>query len=281
MKRFLAVPFGLVAASFVLADAKPIDPVSAKLTKAKAVYAADLAKLDKEMADAFAKAETTARKKGDKAVLDRLKPELVSYELTGALPNWSSPAVAKKRAAARAALEPAYALAVREYTKAGDDKAAGAVQKELDRLKAQAIPVRCFTLVNVKSGLALATGKDDADRGGGLVQEKSAGKPHQQWTFVPNGAAQVYLVRNRQSGHFINIGGAHRAGLQVTLWSFDAAEHNHWLVAREGAHYRLKAAAGDHFIAPADASTDAGVAVVQVLKGNGDEQFWTLTPVTE
>lgn len=279
MKRSFAVLLGLGVASLLPAEEKPADPVAAKLTKVKAAYAAELAKIDKEVQDAYSKFEAFARKKGDKATLDRIKPELVAYEVTGALPKWASPAVPKKRTAARAPLEAAYAQQIRDYTKANQDELAAAAQKELDRLKARAVPVQYFTAANVKSGLVLGAAKDTADRGMGLVQAKDAAKPHQQWSFVPTGNPVVYLVQNRRSGLYLNVGGPERNGLQLTLWSFDAAEHNHVVVTKEGAHYQFRNGNAELYLATAEASLDEDKPVVQVPKGKGDEQFWTLTPV--
>ena len=280
MNRVLvSVALALGVVSLTWADDKSADPTKVSLDKVRAAFRAEIDKADQAMMVAFDKAATTARQTGDKVVLDRIMSERLAFELTGALPTWTPPVIQKRLGTAQRNSEEVYAQAVKAYTKAAQDDKAAAVQKELIEFRKQPTPVRFFSLINEKSGLVLAAAKSTADRGSGLVQAKDGGEPHQQWSFIPTNNSEVYLIKNRQSAHYLNIGGAHRVEVPVTLWSIDAAEHNHWVITRVGKHFRIRDANGESYLAPVDASTDENKAVIQAAKGDGDEQVWRLAPV--
>src|SRR5262249_17299661 len=151
--------------------------VKAKIEKAKAAYNDELQKVEDSAVAALDAAEATARKKGDKAALDRLKPERTAFDLLGTLPKSLPAAAGQKFTAAANNLSAAYAQAVKDYTKAGKDDEATAAQKELDKLKKGPGP-RYFYLVNKKTRLVLAADNENAPRGSHLIQVKQTDKPH-------------------------------------------------------------------------------------------------------
>jgi hypothetical protein len=260
-----------------LPGGKP-DPIRAALDEAWVAYRADVSKADQAVTDSLEQAETRARQKGDKPVVDRVKAERIDFLLTGVLPRWAPAGVQPKYANARHALESAYRQAVKAYTRASEDEKATAVQKEFEEFLKQP-PPRYFTLVNEKSGLVLAPAKATAERASFLIQSSEGGEPYQQWSFVPAGTPGVYLIKNRLSGLYVNICGSHEVGGPTALWSFDAAEHNHWSITPEGKHLRIRDANGNGYMAPDAGSTDTGKSIVKAAKQDGDEQLWRLVPV--
>ena len=138
LRTLLALPAIVVMTLF--AQGREDDPVKVKLDKAKAAYAAEQEKFEKEIAAYFDKREEVARKSGDKKALDLIKVERAAFEERSELPA-SAPRTTKQRLSlARTAMERAYALAVKEYTIAKKDDDAAAVEKELATFKQQPDP---------------------------------------------------------------------------------------------------------------------------------------------
>jgi hypothetical protein len=139
------MPRTLLALSIVMlmtlsARGREDDPVRVKLDKAKAAYATELEKFEKDIGAYFDKREESARKSGDKKSLDLVKVERTAFEERSELPA-SAPRAAKLRlATARTAMEKAYATAVKEYTMAKKDDAAAGIEKELTAFKQQPDP---------------------------------------------------------------------------------------------------------------------------------------------
>lgn len=258
-------------------SAPPADP-KARIEKAKAAYDGELDKLETTVANLFNTYENAARKQGDKATLDRLKPERVAFDLTGALPKDLPAATKQKFTAASDALAAAYNLAIKEYTKAGKDDEAAAVQKELDKLK-KGPGERYFYLVNKKTGLVVATETETGARGSHLVQVKRTDKPHQQWAFVPTNRQHIYHVKNRASGHFFNIGGGVGEGARLTVWDGGGGTNNNFTPTREGFYYTFLSDDSKKFACVADTTDAEGKPVIQREKPAGDIHLWALVPV--
>ena len=220
---------------------KEDDPIKAKLDKAKAVYEIEIEKTEKAILDSFTKTEAVARKNGNKAVIDQVRAERTAFELTGAVPKSLPGPVQQHITAARAPLEIAYAVAIRDYTKANQNKKAAEVQQAIEEFKASgSFGGRFFYLVNKASGKSAEVKDGSAARGVFLVQTRGADKPSQQWSLVPVGPPGVFQIRNRHSGYFANIAGNPGAGGPISVWSGDAGDHNHWSLSREGNHYLIR-----------------------------------------
>lgn len=255
------------------------DPVKTKLDKAKAAFNAEFAKLERGLDDALEKAETAARKKGDKVALDRIKLERTTLELALVFPKSTPQAISQKLSTARGTLESAYALAVKEYTKASKDDKAAEVQKELEQFKKAGIVPRYYTISNINSGLVLSAAKESADRAVALVQVKNTNKAYQQWSFVTTANPEIFFIKNRASGHFVNLAGALKDGGPLHLWSEDGGDHNYWTPVREGLYFTFKSPTSKNYLSVADASKEADKAVVQKAKSDGKEQVWEVIPV--
>lgn len=276
MRQITAAISFLLLAPLVRSDEQS-DPVQAALDKAWTTYQDEVVKADRLMIESSAKLEKAARQKGDKATLDRLNLEWVDYQLTGRTTKSTPATVRQKLSLAHRDLVAAYVQSVKAYTKASKDDKATAAQKVLDELRNSA-PTRYFSLLNEKSGLVLTPEKENAERAVVLVQTKDTGALHQQWSFQPHNQPGVYLIRNRLSGHFLNIAGTHDFG-RTHLWSFDAAEHNHWLISRDDKFLRIRDANGEGYLTPEGASKEKDVPILKSAKVEGIEQLWRLLPV--
>ena len=78
----------------------------------------------------------------------------------------------------------------------------------------------------------------------------------------------------------MNISGSHQIGSGTALWSFDAAEHNHWQITREDKSLRIRNANGDGYMDLAEKGADEeDRAVVEGGQRDEKEQCWRLMPV--
>jgi tRNA A-37 threonylcarbamoyl transferase component Bud32 len=117
------------------------DPIKAKLDKAREVYEADYEKLRKEMLEGFQEKEDAARKDGNKKVVDQVKTEREAFENRNQLPRVVASAPYEQGLKkAVVAMEAAYDVAVKEYTKAKEDAKARSVEEELKQFKKDATP---------------------------------------------------------------------------------------------------------------------------------------------
>jgi len=127
---FLTVIGAIGAASSCAAD----DAITSTLEAAKFTYAEETDKIRAAVLDFFDKREDTARKAGNKKLVDEIKADRNKFEQSKDIPN-SLPAVLKNRITkARGALESAYKRAIKEYTAAKQDEEATATEKELESL---------------------------------------------------------------------------------------------------------------------------------------------------
>lgn len=136
MARFL---IGLVACLVMVVGNSVLavddDPIKAKLDIAKVAHATALEQHHEAVNAFFDKQEDTARKNGNKKLLDQIKLSRTAFQEKGTLPQTFPTDPRKKYAAARSALDLAYAAAIRDYTKARKDDEAAAVEKEFEQVK--------------------------------------------------------------------------------------------------------------------------------------------------
>jgi hypothetical protein len=112
------------------------DPVRANLDKAKAAYDEQLDKLRAGLLKSLDEREESARKAGDKKLVDQVKAERDAFESRGELPKVVPTANHLRDAkAARTALETAYTAAIKEYVKAKKDDEAAAAERDLAAFK--------------------------------------------------------------------------------------------------------------------------------------------------
>ena len=118
----------------LLAAADP-DPVKVRLDTAQDAYRSEM-KLYREKGTAWLEArEATARKGGDKKAVDRVHEEQRVLRTVSDIPAAAPPDIRQRPVDAKAKLVKAYAAAVKDWTKAGDDKAAAEADKELGLIK--------------------------------------------------------------------------------------------------------------------------------------------------
>jgi hypothetical protein len=130
MRRVLLVLPSLVVVTLVAPARDDADPIKGKLDKAKAAFSAEQEKIRQDIGTYLDRREETARKAGDKKAVDLVKAERKAFEDNSELPA-TAPRVAKQLlVTARAAMERAYSAAVKEFTRAKKDEAAGLVEKE-------------------------------------------------------------------------------------------------------------------------------------------------------
>ena len=111
------------------------DRVLKKLTAAKANYQSELKKFSATVDEWLEKQEAGARRDGDRKQLERLKANRAAFASKEALPVEAPVPYHKRQEKFRGAMESAYLTAIKEYTKAGMDKAAEDVEAELAKLQ--------------------------------------------------------------------------------------------------------------------------------------------------
>ena len=119
--------------------------------KAKTAYEADVQKYRAAVAAWFDKREDMARKNGDKKAVDQVKSDRLAFEDKGDLPKTAPVVLKSQLASARSALDSAYRIAVREYTKSKRDDEADAVEREWEAFKAEAPRSTKFDLLKDES----------------------------------------------------------------------------------------------------------------------------------
>jgi hypothetical protein len=127
--RVLSASAALVLAAGVCSARADKDPIRDKLVAARATYDAEIKQARKQAEDWLEKREATARKDGNKKLLDQVKEERKAFEEDGELPKAAPAVLRQKPAAARKAMDAAYAEAVKAYTRAKKDDEAAAVEE--------------------------------------------------------------------------------------------------------------------------------------------------------
>lgn len=107
------------------------DPIGAKLETARLKYKKDLEQFSNSVKDLLDKKEESARKTGNKAVVDNLREELKTFEADAILPSIVPASFERKLSAIRGEMEQAFKLAIKDYTKKRSDDDAKKVEEEL------------------------------------------------------------------------------------------------------------------------------------------------------
>ncbi|HLW63926.1 MAG TPA: hypothetical protein VKS79_01320 [Gemmataceae bacterium] len=117
------------------------DVVRVKLDAAKLAYEQEMLKYRRVVHDWIDKREEVARMDGNKKAVDLIKAERTAFDEKNELPRTSPDEFRQNFLKARAILEAAYNLAIKEYVQVKKDYEATVVEKELARLKSSPITV--------------------------------------------------------------------------------------------------------------------------------------------
>lgn len=118
------------------------DVVEKKLAAAKSEYEKAAEKATAGLVADMKKKADAAQKAGDLKTLDKVETEVKAFEEKGELPKSVPTKVYEGHLRkAKAKLEDAYAIAVKEYTQGGKRALAKATQKELDEFKSDTVAV--------------------------------------------------------------------------------------------------------------------------------------------
>ncbi|MBI5757238.1 MAG: hypothetical protein HZA46_01825 [Planctomycetales bacterium] len=112
------------------------DPIKKKLDAAKLAYELEMKSFETSVEEWLDKREELARKDGNKKQVDLVKAERTVFQEEGVLPKDLPISVRRKATLARSTIEAAFAVAVKEYTKAKLDDEASDVERELADFKA-------------------------------------------------------------------------------------------------------------------------------------------------
>jgi len=107
------------------------DAIKSRLKEAKASYEAKKKRLHKEILDGLTEREEAARTAGNKPLVDLLKAQRQALRERDECPPDTSQTLKDRIAALRNEMATAYEDAIKEYTRAGNDREASAVEKEL------------------------------------------------------------------------------------------------------------------------------------------------------
>jgi hypothetical protein len=165
------------------------DPVRSKLDDAKAAYDSEMEKFEASVDEWLDKREESARKDGNKKLVDQVKAERQAFNEHGELPKDLPTTIRRKATLARLALESAYTTAIKEFTKASRDDDASAAERELELFKAGGTP-----------GVGRASAKSGArDREPATLAANNVINP-KDWVLPRRGAIVVKdgLVQLRQ-----------------------------------------------------------------------------------
>jgi uncharacterized protein (TIGR03067 family) len=155
----IALFTGVLALGLSSVQADDAEAVKEKLFQAKKAYDVEVQKFKKAVLD---KREDTARKGGDKKLVDQIKAEREAFEKNGEIPSMIPPNVREPVNAARMKLDKAYSTAVKEYLRLKMDDAADATEKEQQEFK--------------KGGLETATDEQRLQGNWKCIRNQSNGK---------------------------------------------------------------------------------------------------------
>jgi hypothetical protein len=114
----------------------PADPIKEQLDKARAAYQDEAARLRQALLDQLDKREEAARTDGNKKQVDEVKAQREAFADRGELPKMvPTDSYRQGLKSAVATLEVAYNAAIKDYTKASEDKKAQAVEDELKEFR--------------------------------------------------------------------------------------------------------------------------------------------------
>src|SRR5579883_166663 len=179
MKDFSPLLLGVVL--ILLASAQSghsADPVADKLEKAKMKFLEDGKKIDALVMKYFEDKEKQARAAGNKKLVDQIKDERKAYEERGALAGNAPASLKKMIAAQRAALESAYAQAIKDYIRMKQDDEATAVEKEWKAFQQPQSPNKGMASTEPNGGIATI----EPNKGTASIEP-----PGKQWIPLFNG----------------------------------------------------------------------------------------------
>jgi hypothetical protein len=151
MPRRVLFALAFVILLNMLAIAGRDDPQE-KVVKAKAAYTSETEKLRSVVLAGFDKKEEKARSKGDKKLVDEIKLQRAALEEFEEWPTDMPAELRTRLTKARTQVETAYALAIKECTKAKKDDEAAALEKELLEFRSHSWSLLDLTNVEVKDG---------------------------------------------------------------------------------------------------------------------------------
>jgi hypothetical protein len=194
MVRPVVAALFLAAAGAALADDK--DPVRDKLAAARAAYDNEMKQVQKQTGDWLDKREAAARKAGDKKLLDQVKDERKAFTEGEEMPRAAPAALRQKPAAARKAMDAAYAEAVKAYTKAKRDEEAAAVEAAWKAFAAETT-IDLLALVDPKAHAVAGGWKKD---GPALVNNSTERFSRLELPYEPGAEYDVELTCRRLTG---------------------------------------------------------------------------------
>lgn len=116
--------------------------IHSRLSKAKAFYASESAKVQEAIANSIDRRLAAARTMGDKSLVEAIELERKTFEEHKDVPP-AAPAGLKQRAASLVAtMENAYMAAIREFVRSNKDAEAAAVEKELAEFQQKILILR-------------------------------------------------------------------------------------------------------------------------------------------
>jgi hypothetical protein len=170
-----------------IATAADEDPVRAKLDAAKATYESEVVKFEVAVDEWLDKREESARKDGNKKLVDLVKAERQAFHEKGELPKDLPTTVRRKATLTRLALESAYTTAVKEFTKGKQDDDASAAERELEQFKSGGSPSA--------GGASTKSGARDAEpatlAANGVINPKEWVLPRRGAIVVKDGLIQL------------------------------------------------------------------------------------------
>ena len=203
MKSSAAV--GVLILAAVLAVVAADDPIQAKLDQARTRYRLDQEKAKKGLVDILERAAESARKDGNRPRMEALKAALEAYEKNGTFPRPIPGEQRLKFVNARAAMNKAYATAVKEFTKANNAAAARATEtawKEF--LEDTSGDPDAGKLLNRNSGKYAVLGTNRTTDSAEVAQNPAPkeGKGH-TWRLVPVPAASGWFFLQTLDGRYV------------------------------------------------------------------------------
>jgi hypothetical protein len=131
MFRGISVLACLIGAAVAASGDDDKDPIREKLFAAKVAYDKEMSQIRGLMGDWLDKREESARKAGDRKLVDQVKSDRRAFDEDGDIPKNAPTGLAPRQDKAKKTLEAAYSEAVKAYTKAKQDDRAAVVEKEL------------------------------------------------------------------------------------------------------------------------------------------------------
>jgi hypothetical protein len=267
------------------------DPVADKLKTAKEMHRAELEELKEPTLKWFAKQEAAVKRSGDKKAAKELELLRSFFEKEGAPPHGLPSNLAKKYAAASAALEKAYQVALREYRQAKNLQRASEVDKEWLRFRIDGpgnppLDVRDGAVCIIVVGGEMALTVDPTDKpGAAFVVQRAADDADEQQQWVAhrrgNGAKAAFAFQHRKYGLFMNVqGGSQGNGAQIILHSKDGrAGNEQWFPTRRGSWMVLAGAESRLFLGMPEGTKNSGARLIQWEAGDDGGQRFKLLPL--